>query len=57
MGKERSTLKLAPDGESRMKAEGVNASDANIVISITLADARPEQARFPSDPYSMLIVG
>jgi len=52
VGKERSTLKLAPDGENRMRAGGAydRASEAKIVVSITMAGARPEQARFASDP-------
>lgn len=51
-GKERSTLKLEPDGENRMRGVENTAwtNDAKIVVSITMASAQPEQARFAADP-------
>lgn len=51
VGKERSTFKLEPAGENRMRAGGAYewAPGAKVVVSITMAGARPEQARFTSD--------
>ena len=47
-GKTRSTASLAPDGDNRMKglARYVHAPGMKVVVSITLPDAAPEQARF-----------
>jgi len=51
-GKERSSVKLVPDGENRMKGAGAYAwaVDAKVVVSITMPDAPAAQARFTADP-------
>ncbi|MCD6674221.1 MAG: hypothetical protein LT106_15395 [Burkholderiaceae bacterium] len=53
-GKERSTVKLLPDGANRMKAPAPHgwASDAKVVVSITIAGAQPAQARFAPQPHA-----
>jgi len=52
-GKERSTVKLLPDGANRMKGPLPQAwaSDAIVVVSITIAGAQPAQARFAPQPH------
>lgn len=47
-GKTKTTVKLAPDGDNRLKGSGIYAStpDMKVVVSVTLAGKAPEQARF-----------
>jgi len=54
-GKERASVPLAPDGENRMKGAGAYpwASDAKVVVSITMPGAKPEQARFAAGAVPM----
>ena len=51
VGKERNTVPLVSDGANRMKGVGRSAwaSDAKVVVSITMAGAPPAQARFAAD--------
>lgn len=45
---ERSSVKLVPDGENRMRGAAAQAwtDEATVVVSITMAGAQPAQARF-----------
>jgi len=47
-GKQKASVKLAPDGDNRLKGVGKYAStpDMKVVVSITLAGKPAEQARF-----------
>lgn len=47
-GKTKTTVKLAPDGDSRLKGVGKYAStpDMKVIVSVTLAGKTAEQARF-----------
>jgi len=51
-GKERSAVKLVPDGENRMKGAGSYGwdADAKVVVLITMPGAPAAQARFTADP-------
>lgn len=51
-GKERSAVKLMPDGGNRMKGARAYAwtADAKVVVSITMPGAQTAQARFTADP-------
>jgi len=47
-GKQKASVKLAPDGDNRLKGIGKYAStpDMKVVVSVTLAGKTAEQARF-----------
>ena len=47
-GKQKATVKLAPDGDNRMKGIGqyLSTPDMKVVVSITLPGKAAEQARF-----------
>lgn len=47
-GKTKTTVKLAPDGDNRLKGVGKYAStpDMKVIVSVTLAGKTAEQARF-----------
>jgi len=47
-GKQKSSVKLVPDGDNRMKgyAKYTSAADMKVVVSITLDGKSAEQARF-----------
>ncbi len=47
-GKTKAAVNLAPDGDNRLKGSGIYAStpDMKAIVSITLPDKSPEQARF-----------
>lgn len=47
-GKRKTTLQLTPDGDNRLKGMGSYASDPamKVVVSVTFADGKTEQARF-----------
>lgn len=51
-GKERSAVRLAPDGDNRMKGVGRYAStpEVKVIVAITWPGAGTEQARFASSP-------
>lgn len=53
-GKERSTVELLPDGGNRMRGAAPLrgwTTDADVVVSITIAGAQPAQARFAPQPH------
>lgn len=47
-GKQKTSVKLAPDGDNRLKGMGsyTSAADMKVVVSITLPGKAAEQARF-----------
>ncbi len=47
-GKTKAAVNLTPDGDNRLKGSGIYAStpDMKAIVSITLPDKSPEQARF-----------
>ncbi len=53
--KVKTTVKLAPDGDNRLKGTGRYAStpDMKVVVSVTLAGKPVEQARFTPQPLAL----
>lgn len=50
---EAGAVKLLPDGENRMRGAAPRpgwASDAQVLVSITMPGAKPQQARFAAEP-------
>lgn len=52
-GNEPGTVKLLPDGGNRMRGAAPRpgwTSDAQVLVSITMPGAKPQQARFAAEP-------